>query len=138
MEYVPDTKVVLHDVEEEEKIVSFESPQWETGYCIWSHQHTSWYSAACSQKSAGKWWFKLLAFNYSKEMTSVCKKWVSIGKMVVEMFTIWAWLTFLNSSVRLFNTKSCLEETVSTIDLLLTSCSAGMVHDRGAFLAYSC
>jgi hypothetical protein len=27
MEYVPDTKVVLHDVEEEEKIVSFESPQ---------------------------------------------------------------------------------------------------------------
>jgi hypothetical protein len=45
------------------------------------------------------------------------QKWDSTGKMVVVMFTIWAWLTFLNPSVRLFKTKSCLEETVSTIDL---------------------
>jgi hypothetical protein len=36
--YVPYTKFVLHNVEEEEKVFSFVSSYWETGYCIWPHQ----------------------------------------------------------------------------------------------------
>jgi hypothetical protein len=49
---VPYTKFVLHNVEEEVKVFSFVSPYWETGYCIWPHQPSSWYFTPNYKKSA--------------------------------------------------------------------------------------
>jgi hypothetical protein len=39
--YVPCVKLVLNDVEGEGMVFHL-SPQQETGYCIWVHQHSSW------------------------------------------------------------------------------------------------
>jgi hypothetical protein len=51
--YVPDMKLLLHDIEFEEEDVQFVLLQWETGHCIQSHQPHSQYSNAHFQESAG-------------------------------------------------------------------------------------
>ncbi len=50
--YVPNTKFVLHDVEEEEKSHLCDHSK-KLAICIWAREHSSWYSSPIKKTSAG-------------------------------------------------------------------------------------
>jgi hypothetical protein len=53
--YVPDTRIVLHDVEEEEKMFHLLHHSEKLAIAFGAHQLTSWYSNLLLQESAGMW-----------------------------------------------------------------------------------
>jgi hypothetical protein len=66
------------------------SPQWETGYCIWAHQHSSWYSSLNKEKSAGLWrlpHFHKVHLKNSWERNN--------GEGYQSLSSLWRWCLFL-------------------------------------------
>jgi hypothetical protein len=53
--YVPDTRIVLRDVEEEEKLFHLLHHSEKLAIAFGAHQLTSWYSDLLLQESAGVW-----------------------------------------------------------------------------------
>jgi hypothetical protein len=69
---------------------AFVSPLPETDYCIWAHQHSSWYSSLNKKKSAGLW--RLPHFH----KVHLKNNWeIDHGEGSQSLSSLWRWCLFL-------------------------------------------
>ncbi len=88
--YLPHTKLLLYDVEEEK--VFHLPPCWETGYCIQAYQQNFWYSTLINRNLVGLWRLFVPQSSFQKYLGEQSRWGIPIAFITLRMVFVLAWI----------------------------------------------